>query len=483
MNHERVVFRSPMPASAEAVLRWHGRPGAFERLTPPTERVRVLQRDGGIEGGRVVLAVRAAGFWRRWVAEHRDYQPGRQFVDVQREGPFAFWEHRHRVRPDGVGRSVLEDDITYALPLGALGRVLGGRFVRRKLQRLFGYRHRVTANDLILHQKYSGERPMKSVVTGASGLIGSALVPFLTGGGHQVLRLTRSPHPEAGAAHWDPAKGEIDAAALEGCDAVVHLAGENIAARRWNAAHKARIRDSRVQGTGLLCRTLAGLTRRPRVLVAASAIGYYGDRGDRPLDEASPSGEGFLAEVCREWEAATAPAAAAGIRAVHLRLGIVLSPAGGALAPMLTPFRLGLGGRIGSGRQQMSWIALDDVLGAIYHVLATESVCGPVNATAPWPVTNRMFTKTLGRVLGRPTLFPLPAWAARLAFGEMADELLLASTCALPRALLDSGYQFLFADLEEALRHLLGKEATGPAVVRVPLPTTAPAAAGGDVET
>lgn len=462
MKLEHFVFRSPMPVSADSVFAWHCRPGAFERLSPPWEAVKVLERTGGVEDeGRVVLAVRAGGFWRRWVAEHSNYEQGRQFCDVQTEGPFAHWRHCHRVVPDGPGRCCLEDDIEYALPFGRLGAWLGGAHVRRKLGRMFRYRHQITAGDLGLHQKHSGGQPMKIAITGSTGLVGSALVPFLTTGGHHVTRIVRRSTTEADAV-WNPGAGRIDAARLEGLDAVVHLAGENIAARRWNAEQKARIRDSRVEGTKLLCETLAKLQRPPRVLISASAIGFYGDQGDRELTEESPSGSGYLPEVCREWEVATEAATKAGIRVVQLRFGVILSPGGGALAKMLTPFRLGLGGRMGKGRQWMSWIALDDVVGCIHHALATDSLHGPVNAVAPSPVTNREFTKTLGKVLWRPTLFPMPGFIARLAFGEMANELLLASTRVLPRGLLDSSYRFLYADLESALRHLLGKDLPTP---------------------
>jgi uncharacterized protein (TIGR01777 family) len=301
---------------------------------------------------------------------------------------------------------------------------------------------------------------MNVLVTGSSGLIGSELVRFLTATGHSVTRVLRSPGPATGKAIlWDPGSGQIDTAGLEGADAVVHLAGENIAAGRWNAEKKARIKDSRVKGTQLLCSALARLDRPPKVLASASAIGYYGSRGDEIVDEESGPGSGFLADVCREWEAATAPAADKGIRVVLLRTGVVLSPRGSALAKMLFPFRMGVGGKIGSGRQYMSWIALDDVVGAIQHVLATESVRGPVNLVAPYPVTNYVFTKTLGRVLWRPTLFPMPAFAARLAFGEMANELLLASTRVEPSRLKTTAYSFRFPVLEGALRHLLGKTA------------------------
>jgi hypothetical protein len=243
----------------------------------------------------------------------------------------------------------------------------------------------------------------------------------------------------------------LSAANLEGIDATVHLAGENIAARRWTPAQKAKIRESRVGGTRLLAETLAKLRKPPRTLVCASAIGFYGDRSDQRLNEDSPPGTGFLADTCREWEAAARPAVEQGIRVVHLRTGLVLASQGGALAKMLPPFRLGIAGIIGSGRQYMSWISLGDLVAVISYALSNETQRGPVNAVAPNPVTNYEFTKTLGRVLRRPTLFPMPAFAARLAFGEMADGLLLASTRVEPKRLLDCGFRFRFPELEAAL--------------------------------
>jgi uncharacterized protein (TIGR01777 family) len=253
---------------------------------------------------------------------------------------------------------------------------------------------------------------------------------------------------------WDPVAGTIAAAQFSDVDAVVHLAGESVA-RRWTTAVKKEIRDSRVRGTTLLCQTLAGLASRPSVLVSASAIGYYGDRGGERLDESSPRGRGFLAEVCQEWEHATTAARDADIRVVNLRIGVVLSRNGGALKSMLTPFRLGIGGVLGSGRQYFSWITLEDLVRAIQFALSASALSGPVNAVAPQPVTNREFTKTLGRVLGRPTIFPMPAFAARLAFGEMADEMLLASARVEPNALDAAQFEFAHPQLEPALRHIL----------------------------
>jgi hypothetical protein len=299
---------------------------------------------------------------------------------------------------------------------------------------------------------------MKVLVTGSSGLVGSALLSQLESDGHTVTRLVRSRRGTGEAqVLWEPQAGAIDSASLEGLDAVVHLAGESIAAGRWTAARKARILESRTKGTRLLAEALASLRERPKALVSASAVGYYGDRGEEALREESASGSGFLADVCRQWEAAAAPAAQVGIRVVHPRFAMILSTAGGALQRLLLPFRLGLGGKLGSGQQFMSWVALDDVVGAICHALTHDDLQGPVNTVSPTPVRNHEFTRTLGRVLRRPTVFPLPALAARLAFGQMADELLLASQRVEPAKLLASGYQFAFPDLESALRHLLVK--------------------------
>ena len=296
---------------------------------------------------------------------------------------------------------------------------------------------------------------MKCLVSGAGGLIGSSLTASLTGGGHSVVSLSRS--AGGGSVLWNPATGTPpESSAIEGCDAVVHLAGEGIAGR-WTAAKKRRIKESRINGTRLLADALAALQRPPRVLACASAVGFYGDRGDEILDEGSPPGTDFLAETCQQWEAAAAPAAARGIRVVYLRFGVVLAKQGGALARMLTPFKLGLGGRIGDGTQYMSWIAIDDVIGAIQHALSREDLAGPVNTVAPAPATNREFTSTLARVLSRPAIFPMPAAVARLAFGEMADALLLSSQRVAPVRLLGSGYIFQQPRLEGALRHVLGR--------------------------
>ena len=297
---------------------------------------------------------------------------------------------------------------------------------------------------------------MKIAITGATGLVGSQLSPFLSTCGHDVVAISRGP-PGPGTIHWDVETKQIDAAALEGLDVVVHLAGENLASR-WTLEKKRKIRDSRVEGTQFLSEQLAKLQQPPKVLVCASAMGYYGDRGDELLSESSPAGRGFLAGVCKAWEAAADPAREARIRVVHARFGLILSPRGGALKTMLLPFRLGLGGPIGNGRQYWSWISLDDVVESLHHLILHEQIAGPVNICAPRPVTNYEFTKTLGKVLGRPTVLAVPKFAVRTTLGEMADEMLLSSMRMEPQVLQETGYEFRDVDLELCLRKLLGRK-------------------------
>ena len=448
-----------LPASAAEAFAWHARPGALDRLIPPWENVTVQDRGHGIaNGSRVILVNRLGGIPLTWVAEHCDYQEGRQFRDIQRSGPFRHWDHTHRFVPVDDHRCTLEDHIEYVVPGGFFGLALGGRFVRSKIERMFEYRHVTTLQDLRTHQQHRDRGPLHVAVTGSSGLLGRVLVPLLTTGGHRVTRVVRGV-PGEGEVAWDPLADSFDASGLEGVDAVVHLAGENIAAGRWNESRKRRIRDSRVRGTETLCKGLAQLSSPPGAFVSASAVGYYGDRAAATLDENSSAGSGFLADVVQAWEAATAPAAAAGIRIACARLGMILSPRGGALAKMLPPFQFGAGGRVGSGEQYWSWIELNDAAAALLHVIMTDSLTGPVNIVTPQPVTNANFTAVLAHVLSRPGILPVPSSAARLAFGEMADELLLASTRVLPGKLVASGYQFRHATLDAALRYMLGSSA------------------------
>ena len=297
---------------------------------------------------------------------------------------------------------------------------------------------------------------MKILVSGSHGLVGSALIKSLTEDNHEVVRLVR--HAAAAGApeiEWHPDKGQLDAQKLEAIDAVIHLAGESIATGRWTDEKKRAIRDSRVKSTTLLSNALAQLSYPPSVFLSASAIGYYGSRGDELLTEQSNPGKDFLSSVCVEWEKATRPASEKGIRTINARFGVILDAHGGALAQMLTPFRMGIGGRVGDGKQWLSWIALEDVVAGLKLLLKDETTRGPVNFVAPNPVTNAEFTRTLGRVLSRPTFFPIPAFGARLAFGEMADALLLGSQRVKPEVLEGKRFPFQWPTLEPALRHLL----------------------------
>lgn len=452
---------SEIPVSAESLYAWHARPGAFGRLAPPWESVELVESAPLEEASRASFRMCIGPFRKLWVAEHCGISPGREFRDIQIRGPFARWEHTHRMEPLGPDRCRLTDRIEYALPLGFPGELLAGQLIRQRLERSFQFRHEVTRRDLMFHETFRESTPMKIAIGGSTGLVGSALVPFLTTGGHDVVRLIRSgnaPPDGSRTVAWNPAAGELDAAGLEGCDAIVHLGGHNIASGRWSRRMKTRLRDSRVNSTDLLARTLASMSNPPKVFVCASAIGFYGgDRGDEVLTEDSAPGDKYISDLCQDWENAVAPARDAGIRVINLRTGVVLSPQGGALHKMLLPFKMGGGGIVGNGRQWWSWVSIEDLPRIILHCLQTDSLSGPVNAVAPGAVDNRAFTKTLGRVLRRPTVIPLPAFAVRLLFGEMGQELMLGSTRVEPTRLAESGYEFAFRDLEAALRSVLGR--------------------------
>ena len=458
----RFTYRTELPGhDREAVFDWHERPGALQRLTPPWGEVEVLEGGGSIrDGAEITVRVRRGPTSFTWHLRHSDYEYGRRFRDEQVSGPLKSWVHTHGFADLPGGGTVVEDEIEVEPPLGAAGAAIGPSFIERELERLFRFRHRRLETELERHARYS-ERPRLTVaITGASGLIGDNLRHFLTTGGHRVVRFVRDSRVTGeGLAYWNPATGEIDAGALQGVDAVVHLAGTPIAPGRWTDDRKRSILGSRVMGTELIAKTLAATSGGPRVLVSASATGFYGDRGNAVLGEDASSGKGFLAEVCRSWEGATAAAERAGVRVVHLRTGIVLSPGGGALGQMLLPFKMGVGGRIGSGKQYMSWIDLDDLVGLVHHTLYTDALQGAVNATAPNPVTNATFSAALGRVLGRPTLIPVPALAVRAAFGQLGTEALLWGQRAVPTKALESGFEYAYEGVEDSLRFQLGRGA------------------------
>jgi len=460
MRKEIFTKRSHINASVDVVFKWHARPGALERLSPPWDPIHVIYKSGGItKGAKTGLKMNAGPLPLKikWIAEHTHYQENRLFRDRQIRGPFVHWVHTHRFIPDGSHKCYLEDEIEYQLPIHPFGNFLGRSLINQRLERIFHFRHTTLAYDIADHLRQKDKGPLTFLISGASGLLGSSLVPFLSTGGHRVIHLVRRPPLAADEIFWNPFGGRLDLDGIGNIDAVIHLAGEHIGQGRWTKAKKRKIVESRNKSTALISEKIATLDPLPRVLVNASAIGYYGNRGDELLTEEDTCGADFISGVCSQWEQAAAPARVKGIRTVFLRIGIGLSPLGGALKELLRLFKLGFGGKLGSGSQYMSWIGIDDIIGAIYHVVSDDNVEGPVNVVAPNPVTNLEFTKILGKVLSRPTLFSVPETAIKLAFGEMGREILLSSTRVMPNKLVETGYRFRNPDLEGALRHLLGK--------------------------
>lgn len=453
-----ITYRSNLPFPPNEVFNWHARPGAFLRLNPPWNPVTVIEAPNSIQDGeRAVIKMKGPlGIPITWKVEHSGYIEGEQFVDTQVCGPFSYWQHTHRFEEGEDGGCLLNDDIAFRLPAGKLGRVLARKFVERELKRVFTYRHAVTANDLKLHALFAAAPKLRVAITGGTGLVGTGLTALLQGAGHSVVVISRSRKRDS--IYWNPASGEIEHEKLEGTDAVINLSGENVASGRWNERRKQEIMQSRVLGTKLICETIAKLKRKPGVLVSASAIGVYGNRRAQICTEETSVGDNFLAEVGVAWEAATNAASDAGIRVVLPRIGIVITPEGGALSKMLLPFLCGVGGRVGDGSQFMSWISYDDTIYALYSLLLDARFSGPVNLTAPDPVTNSEFTTTLGRVLKRPTVLPAPAFALRAVLGEVADALLLASIRVQPSRLLKAGFNFAYPTLEGCLRHVLGRQ-------------------------
>lgn len=455
---------SELPVSAQTAQTWHAQPAAMARLTPPW--LHLSPWAGGLGEGpgsttqwlRFVL--RMGLLHRRWDLERSPLAEEHGWVTHQQRGPFRRWVHVERFLPRGDHACLLVDEVDWAWPRWLPARLWCGRTPRPALECAFALRHARAAHDLARHAVDASGAPLVVAVSGASGLVGRRLCAFLAAGGHQVRRLVRpGSHREPGedTIAWDPASGRIDARALRGVDAVVHLAGANLAGGRWSARRKRELWASRVESTALLARTLAAMERPPRVLVVASAIGYYGDCGQAPVDEAAPRGSGFLAELCEAWEAAAEPARAAGIRTVHVRTGLVLAGEGGVLARLAPLFAAGLGGPLGNGRQRMSWIALEDLLTVFHRALLDDAWEGPVNAVAPDAPSNAAFTRALAHVLRRPAPWRAPAWAIRLGLGQLGSEALLAGQRVVPARLQAAGFAWRLPRLEDALAEELGR--------------------------
>lgn len=460
-----IEFFTELPAPAAAAFAWHARPSAFERLAPPWDPPRLRRPAPAIAADALVrfeVGPRLAPV--TWEAEITDVEPGKHFVDIQRRGPFAAWRHEHLFEDLGPGRSALRDRLQVSMPLAPIGN-LGWPIVTRQLERLFSWRHFTTTADLALHQACA--LPSSTIaVTGAGGFLGAAVCELLETGGHRVLRLARATSPPATGLQpcWIPGSDRLPhPELLEGCDALVHLAGEGIADGSWTPARKHRILSSRSTTTAALIEAFGALSSPPRTVIVASAVGYYGNRpSDEVLDENSAGGDGFLAEVVAAWEEAAATADP-WARRVSLRFGVVLDPRGGALAKMLPAFAAGVGGPIGGGRQMFPWVTRDDAAAAVVWALASEQLRGPVNVVAPDPRSQAEVARSLGRVLRRPAVVPLPRAAVSLLFGEMGRETLLAGQRVHPAKLVDSGFPFRAPDLDEALARLLGRPRARPA--------------------
>ena len=483
----RFTSRLEVPVPVAELFRWHARPGAFERLTPPWQPVRLRSHEGIRDGDRAVIRLGGNLVGLDWVAEHQGYDDACleapdaacRFEDVQVSGPFAAWRHTHTMRPTPRG-SELEDAVSYELPAAPLSH-LAEPLARAEFEKLFGYRHRITHADLTRHVG-AGSTPLTVAITGASGTIGRQLAAFLQGGGHTVVRLVRrrgevaSRGPQDAAVYWNVEAGEVDVEALgrHAPDAVVHLAGAPITGLDGTAAARRRVWESRTKGTQLLARALAVLPRPPRVLVSASASGIFGDRGDEVLTEASRPGEGFLPDACRAWEASTAKAEAAGIRVAHARIGLVVTPTGGLLRPLAPVTALGLGGWPGDGAAFWPWIALEDVVYALHHLILDDRASGPVHLSAPTPVRTRAFVEMLADVQGRRARVSVPEPLVRAAGGELARRVALASVRMVPERLLELGFRFALPDLRTTLCHQLGRLVSNVLPSEAPVPVQRP---------
>ena len=453
MHNSTLIKKSTMPVSVEKLANWHNSPGAFGRIQPPWESAKLVKKAKSIADNlEEHIQIKLGPLKKNWIARYHDVIPNQQFCDVQVEGPFKYWDHKHVFKPVDSDTSELVDDVTYKEPLGLIGRFLGGRVIKNKLQRMFKYRHEVTKADLERHFNRD-IKSMRILVSGGTGLIGTALEPFLTMLGHEVEILTRNP-VKANHIGWNPDTGVVELEKLEGFDAFIHLSGKKIIGL-WTEKFKHEAYTSRIDSSRFLVESIHELEKPPKVVLAASASAFYPSKAES-FDETGPQGKGFLQDLVADWEAQFKPLEALGIRTVNLRIGAVLTPAGGALQQMLPAFNLGLGGRVGSGEQYMSWIAMDDLLDIVEFALEDERYFGPVNVVSPNAVTNMEFTKTLGKVLKRPTILPVPEFVLKKLPGNIADEMFLADNWLKPAKLDIFDYEFRYPELEPALRHVLG---------------------------
>ncbi|WP_415238353.1 TIGR01777 family oxidoreductase [Seleniivibrio woodruffii] len=443
-------------ADISTVFSWHEREGALFRLSPPWENISLIRRDDGIQAGaKCDIKLKTGPVSLTWKAEHIEYEKDAFFKDRQNSGPFSKWEHSHFFsEKDGI--TTIKDHVEYKLPMDFITSKAAGKFVRNKLEKMFRYRENLCRNDIEFYSEYR-PAPKTIVVSGSSGVVGSSLIPFLQTQGHKVIRLLRDRAKLCiGDVCWNPNAGIIEDR-FENADAVIHLTGEPIGEGKWTDDKKREIIDSRVRSTALLAETLSKMKNPPKTFICASAIGYYGGRGDEVITEAEKGGShDFIAKVCKKWEEAAKPAVDKGIRVIFLRIGVVLTPAGGALQRMQLPFSLGLGPVFGSGDQYFSWVAMDDVLYSIGHLLEHNEISGAVNLTAPNAVTSKVFSDTLAQYYKKPRFINIPPYIIEKVYGQMGKEVLLSGANVYPEKLIKSGFRFRYPELKGALEHLLG---------------------------
>ena len=455
INYEH---KTHVNSNVEDTFAWHERKGSFRRLMPPWEVAEEVRADDTLEeGAQRIFRFPMGPIKMKWIARHSKYNPPHSFEDDMLKGPFKSWHHKHQFSQNEDGTSVVLDKVNYRLPMGFLGKLVAGKMVRKRIERMFYARQIRLERDLQRHSEFAHLPRKRILVAGSSGLIGRQLVAFLDTGGHDVWRLVRRDVKKGEKElKWLPESDEINPDDIEGFDVIIHLGGAGIGDKRWSKKRMKLIEDSRVNSTNLLANTIKNLSKKPELFMVASAMGWYGERGDEVLTEKSELGKGFLPRICNNWEQAANGIKDDGVRTINLRTGIVLDATGGALGKMLLPAKLGGGGPIGRGKQWYSWISMDDQIYSMHHLIMKQECEGVYNLAAPEPVRQKKFAKVLGKVLKRPAFIPTPPFAIWFLFGKMGVALTTESTRIIPERLTESGYEFEHSKLEPALRDSLG---------------------------
>ena len=450
-------------ADKQQLWAWYNSDGAFRRIMPEWEGIKPINAGRLVDGEETIFKVKLGPFRQKWIARHHSVVSGESFADRMIKGPFGAWNHHHKFESASKGTTSVIDNVEYKLPLHFFTGWSAGFTVLPRMKQMFEFRSVRVANDLKQIQLTSELPRQKILVSGSTGMIGLQLCAFLEAAGHDVHRLLRpstklpTDVDSSKVVVWNDLTGEIIDGDMNGFDTIIHMAGAGIGDKRWSKKRLKLIRDSRIIPTKNLSKIVAGLDNPPRKIICSSAIGYYGNRGTEVLDESSSTGNDILAELCRDWENASNAAKESGINVIHVRTGIVMSPLGGALAKLLLPAKMGAGGPVGGGKQMQSWISLDDEIYAIHHLMMQDSAEGVYNLTAPSPVSQKQFAKTLGRVLRRPSFAPLPGFVIKLLFGQMGKKLVLEGQDVRPTRLIESGFEFTHPELESCLRSCLGK--------------------------